>query len=251
MSGSKKLSFLKQTFDILFDRAPCMMHMLNDVGTIVRVNPKWLETLGYTRGKVVGRRSVEFLTEESRQRAVKEILPHFWRAGSARSVECQFVASDLRRLPLLLDAEALTDGAGKHFSIAAIYPEDELSQWNGARNTLEALGALLGVQNQLQSLLANGSYEYPGSAMHTGQSQLGAATGPPLTSQVVGEMLERADDVSTSLRGLVRTQEERLDTATEQLQELLLEVRGLGRALRELVDVAAAHVGSEEKPGPR
>ena len=76
------------------------------------------------------------------------------------------------------------------------------------------------------------------------------SVGLPLTGEAVGEMLERADDVSASLRGMLRTQEEWLDTAAEQLQELLLEVRGLGGTLRELVDVVAAGVKSEERRGP-
>ena len=243
----KELNLLKRSSDILFDRAPSMMHMLNEKGMIVRVNAQWLDTLGYKRDEVVGRRSVEFLTAESRERAVEETLPLFWRVGSVRSVGYQFVASDLRRLPVLLDADALTDDDHGRFSIAAIYAGEDTSEWNGARNTLKALGEILGVQTKLQTLLSKGGQEHPGSAMQTQGGSLGPSARAPLTSQFVGELLERADDVSASLRGMLRAHEEWSGTATEQQQELLLEVRNLGGTLRELVDVVAAGVESEER----
>ncbi len=242
----RELNLLKRSSDILFDRAPSMIHMMNEKGVIVRVNPQWLDTLGYKRDEVVGRRSVEFLTEESRERAVEETLPLFWSVGSARSVGYQFVASDLRRLPVLLDADALTDDGDKRFSIATIYAGEDPSEWKGARNTLRALGDILGVQAKLKALLSNGSQGYPGSARQTRGRLLGPPARAPLTSQSMGELLERADDVSTSLRGMLRTHEEWLGTATEQQQELLLEVRSLGGTLRELVDVVAAGAESEE-----
>ena len=177
-------------------------------------------------------------------------MPLFKRVGSARSVGCQFVASDRVRLPLLLDAEALTDQKSRRVSVAAIHAPEDPVQWKGARNTLEALRELLGVQAKLQTLVSHGSLEYPGLALQTEERPVEPSVGLPLTGEAVGEMLERADDVSASLRGMLRTQEEWLDTAAEQLQELLLEVRGLGGTLRELVDVVAAGVKSEEHRGP-
>ena len=245
-----ELRLLRRTSDILFNRAPCMMHMLDQGGRIANVNQQWLDTLGYKRDEVVGRRSVEFLTKESREQLVEEAMPLFKRVGSARSVGCQFVASDLVRLPLLLDAEALTDHAGRRVGVAAIYAPEDPVQWKGARNTLEAIRELVGVQNKLQTLVSHGSLEYPGLAMQTEERPVEPSAGPLPASEIMGEMLERADDVSASLRGMLRTQEDSLDTAAEQLQELLLEVRGLGGTLRELVDVVAAGVKSEERRGP-
>ena len=247
----KEIRLLKRSSDILFNRTPYMMHMLNDKGRIVSVNPQWLETLGYKRREVVGRPSIEFLTEESRERAVEETLPLFWRVGSARSIGYQFVKSDLGRLPVILDADALTDERGKPFTIAAICPSEDVSQWNGARNTLEGLGDILGVQSKLKILLSKGSHEYPGPATQAEGRSFEPSATAPLTSQFMGELLERADDVSSSLRGMLRMQEEWLSTAAEQLQELMLEVKSLGGTLRELVDAAAAGAEFEERPETR
>ncbi len=244
----KELRLLRSASDILFHRAPCMMHMLNAKGKIVKVNQQWLSVLGYKENEVVGRRSSDFLTKESRDRAVEETLPLFWRVGSARSVGYQFVTKGLRRLPVLLDAEALTDKAGNRFSAAVIYPNEDLSNWNEARHTLEAFSEISGVQNNLEILSSHEPHKYWGSGMQTERHPLGPLPTSPITSHVLGEFLERADDVSASLRGLVRTHEELLDIATNQLQELSLEVKSVGRTLKELVDVVATRLESEEPP---
>ena len=79
----------------------------NRGGRIVRVNRRWLQRLGYKRREVIGRMSVEFLTEESRVWAVRETLSLFWRVGSARSIGYQFVTNEGGVLDVLLDAEAV------------------------------------------------------------------------------------------------------------------------------------------------
>ena len=68
-----------------------MMHSLGPDGRLIKVNRLWLQTLGYDWEDVQGRKSTEFLTEESRLWASHDTLPLFWRVGSARSVGYQFV----------------------------------------------------------------------------------------------------------------------------------------------------------------
>ena len=89
--AKKALEAVNRYMDVVFDRAPLMMHSLTKDGTIVRVNRRWLEKLGYKRDEVLGRKSIEFMTDESHARAVKDTLPLFWRVGSARSVGYRFV----------------------------------------------------------------------------------------------------------------------------------------------------------------
>lgn len=50
----------------LFNRQiPAMMHSIDAEGRIVTVSQKWLDVLGYSEEEVLGRRSTEFMTEES------------------------------------------------------------------------------------------------------------------------------------------------------------------------------------------
>ena len=127
--AKKALEAVNRYMDVVFDRAPLMMHSLTKDGTIVRVNRRWLEKLGYKRDEVLGRKSIEFMTDESRARAVKDTLPLFWRVGSARSVGYRFVPKNGHVFDVLLDAEASTTASGRLLSYAAIRSAHDLRQW--------------------------------------------------------------------------------------------------------------------------
>ena len=80
-----------ETFDMLFDRAPVMMHATDGEGRLIRVNRLWLRRMGYEKDEVLGHKSTEFLTAESRQRAINDTLPLYCRVGCARSVGYKLV----------------------------------------------------------------------------------------------------------------------------------------------------------------
>lgn len=96
----------------LYRNTPAMMHSINEKGVIVEVSDFWLKALGYERNEVIGRKSVEFLTEESRALAEDYALPAFWRNGSVYNVEYQFVRKDGTLIDALLSAELVTDQNG-------------------------------------------------------------------------------------------------------------------------------------------
>ena len=85
---------LAKTYDSLFEIAPVMLHSIGADGKLLKVNQKWLEELGYESEEVLGRKSTDFLTAESRARAVALMLPWFWKYGKASNVGYQFVAKD-------------------------------------------------------------------------------------------------------------------------------------------------------------
>ena len=60
----------------LYNGTPAMMHSMDRDGLIVNVNDTWLRTLGYGRDEVLGRNSLEFLSETSRRIAEETVLPH-------------------------------------------------------------------------------------------------------------------------------------------------------------------------------
>ncbi|MBI5512943.1 MAG: PAS domain S-box protein [Deltaproteobacteria bacterium] len=96
----------------LYDRAPVMLHSIDARGRLVSVSDAWLAALGYRRDEVLGRSSVEFLSEASRRKAVEEVLPAFFVTGVCTDVEYQFVRRDGRMLEVLLSAVAERDAAG-------------------------------------------------------------------------------------------------------------------------------------------
>ena len=61
----------------LYNDTPVMLHSIDHDGRLISVSDYWLALLGYERNEVIGRRSVEFLTEKSRRQALEIDLPRF------------------------------------------------------------------------------------------------------------------------------------------------------------------------------
>jgi len=70
---------------------PAMLHSINERGRLISVSDAWLEKLGFARSEVIGRRSTDFLTPESREWAVREVLPEFFRRGRCDNIRYQMV----------------------------------------------------------------------------------------------------------------------------------------------------------------
>ena len=85
----------------LFTNVPIMLHSIAEDGRLLAVNQRWLEVLGYAEEEVLGRKSIEFLTEESRE-AAAGYLPKFWKDGTAYDVPYQFVKKNGEIVDVLL-----------------------------------------------------------------------------------------------------------------------------------------------------
>lgn len=93
-------------------RMPAMMHAIDARGEVVDVSDLWLEKMGYRREEVLGRKSVEFLTPDSRRRALENYLPDFFASGAVREVAYQFVRKDGDLMEVLLSASSEYDSDG-------------------------------------------------------------------------------------------------------------------------------------------
>ena len=104
----------------LYQDAPVMMHSIDNNGVLLSVTQHWLTTLGYSRDEVLGRKSVEFLTEESQRYAVNEVLPAFFRTGRCNDVAYQMRAKDGSVHDVLLSASLQRDADGKPVKTLAV-----------------------------------------------------------------------------------------------------------------------------------
>lgn len=100
---------------------PAMLHSIDSEGRLTFVSDMWLMKLGYRREEVIGRKSSEFLTAESREHAVLDVLPVFFKTGHCENVEYQMVCKDGRIIDVLLSG-VLLDGPPKvgRISVAVI-----------------------------------------------------------------------------------------------------------------------------------
>lgn len=100
---------------------PAMLHSIDEKGRLVSVSDAWLAKLGYTRDEVLGRLSSEFLTAESREHAVRNVLPEFFRLGHCENVQYQMVRKDGGVIDVLLSGVLASDPFGHgRISLAVI-----------------------------------------------------------------------------------------------------------------------------------
>jgi diguanylate cyclase (GGDEF)-like protein/PAS domain S-box-containing protein len=83
---------------------PAMVHSIDEKGRLISVSDAWLSKLGYAREEVLGRLSSDFLTAASRDYAVREVLPEFFRTGRCENVPYQMVRKDGTIIDVLLSA---------------------------------------------------------------------------------------------------------------------------------------------------
>ena len=110
----------EERFRLNYQKTPVMMHSINQVGELVEVSDYWLKVMGYQRPEVIGRRSTEFLTEDSRRYAERVNLPKFFEEGEAWDVHYQFVTKSGEVLDVLMSAVAEYDQQGEYLRSLAV-----------------------------------------------------------------------------------------------------------------------------------
>ncbi|MFZ2870573.1 diguanylate cyclase domain-containing protein [Zavarzinia sp.] len=115
-----RLADKTERFRSLYEHTPAIMHSIDAEGFIVSVSAAWLRRLGYEKSEVIGRRSTDFLTPESRRFAFEEVMPRFWRDGHVEDVPYRMVAKDGRLIDVLLSAVWETDAQGNRLRTLAV-----------------------------------------------------------------------------------------------------------------------------------
>lgn len=100
----KALYESERRFRAMVNKAPVMMHSTDETGKLIRVSDHWLETMGYLREEVIGRKSTAFLTPESLQFVDRVSYPRFLKLGWCKNVPLQFVKKDGQSIDVLLSA---------------------------------------------------------------------------------------------------------------------------------------------------
>lgn len=122
----------KERFRSLYRSTPVMMHSIDEDGVIVDANEFWQPVMGYRPEEVIGRRTIEFMTEESRTYAKESVLPAFWRDGFCKDIPYQFIRKNGDIIDVRLSAVvSLSIEDGKRRSLACVI--DVSNQANAER----------------------------------------------------------------------------------------------------------------------
>jgi diguanylate cyclase (GGDEF)-like protein/PAS domain S-box-containing protein len=110
---SRRLAESERRFRTLYQNTPVMLHSIDPAGRILNVSNYWLQTLGYRREEVVGRRLSDFLSEKSRRFAEDTVLPEFFRAGFIKDIPHQMLKKTGEIMHVLVSAIAEYDDEGQ------------------------------------------------------------------------------------------------------------------------------------------
>jgi len=108
----RALARSERRFRELYHQTPVMLHSIDRAGRLLAVSGFWLQCLGYAEQEVLGRPSTDFLTQASREYALKEVLPEFFRTGVCRNIPYQVVKASGEVIDVLLSAVAEMDEQG-------------------------------------------------------------------------------------------------------------------------------------------
>ncbi|MCH8901479.1 MAG: PAS domain S-box protein, partial [Chloroflexi bacterium] len=131
----------EERYRSLYTKTPGMLHSIDASGRLVEVSDRWLEVLGYERSEVIGRKSTDFLTAESRQYAETVSLPKFWKTGRVRDVAYQFVKKNGEIVDVLLSAIGERDLEGNVVRTLAVL--DDITERKQAEAALRLQSAAL------------------------------------------------------------------------------------------------------------
>ena len=92
--------------DVVMREWTIMAHSIDADGILLNVTQTWADRLKYKPRDLIGRKSVDFLTPQSRLLAETKYLPEFFESGSLSSVRYDFVDGDGDVVPVIMHAQA-------------------------------------------------------------------------------------------------------------------------------------------------
>jgi PAS domain S-box-containing protein len=91
-----------ERYRALYENAPVMLHSINREGRVLHVSDYWLEVMGYERDEVIGKETVEFLTDHSRKFMADVVFPQVLKSGECKDVPLRYARKDGSGIDVLL-----------------------------------------------------------------------------------------------------------------------------------------------------
>jgi formate hydrogenlyase transcriptional activator len=100
-------------FRILYNNAPVMLQACDFETRIFSVNQYWLQTMGYQWHEVMGRQTLEFMTEATRNAVNRKVLPILRQDGTIHDFEYQLIKKSGEVIDVALTAVSDLDEDGR------------------------------------------------------------------------------------------------------------------------------------------
>lgn len=118
--AEKKLRQSEEKYRSIYHNTPAMLHSIDRNYRLLRVSDYWLETTGYTREEVIGKKLTDFFTEQSKKLAEEKILPEFFKHGVTNNVHYQFVKKNGEIIDIILSCYGIRNEEGEVVETLAI-----------------------------------------------------------------------------------------------------------------------------------
>ena len=145
----QQLQTTEQRLHRLYARTPAMLQSNDRQGRLISVSDAWLQTLGFQRQDVLGRRFIDFLTPASALRAREVIIPRSLRDGRCDDVDLQAVTRDGRVLDVRMSLVWEYDEHGEPDHTMAVLQDVTESNQLVARSHFAEHDPLTGLPNRV------------------------------------------------------------------------------------------------------
>ena len=211
---SAALSLTHQCYLSVFENAPVTIHSVDHQFKIKQVNRRWLEKLGYEKAEVLGRKALDFKSEESRQRTEDDVRPLLLRAGATRGIKYRFMRKDGVALDVVSDSDLCFHGCC--FACVAMRDgSDDPSLWRQSSTFLETLSLLSAVRDRLLLTVSPEVDVVAAPLPPVGLLDSGASWGAGLENKALGALVEASRDTAANLRAMARIHADWRDMALE------------------------------------
>lgn len=154
IESRKKLEQSEEKFKALYNNTPALFSSAGKSGKIIEVGDYFLEKSGYSKEEVIGKNSLEFLTEKSKKYALKNVLPSYIKKGFCRDIPFEFVKKDKKVLEVLFSSIAVKDKKGQY--LKSVMSMNDVTKIRKTERELKASEAkVIEAARQYQSLFQN------------------------------------------------------------------------------------------------
>jgi PAS domain S-box-containing protein len=136
-TAEEELKLSSERYRSLYNNTPVMLHSLDNDYRIVSVSKYWLETMGYERMEVIGRRFEEFMVPSSRKQLKETVCGEYLKTGACREVAHEVVRKDGTKMDILLSLMAEYDKSGEITRTLAVMVD--VTERKRARKEIEQL----------------------------------------------------------------------------------------------------------------
>lgn len=112
-SAAQALQHSERRYRSLYQHTPAMLYSCDPEGRILTVNEVWLRAMGFLPSEVLGEMADKFMSQESAQQFVNQIIPQLAEYGACQNIRQQLINKHGAAVDVLMTAAQEMDEVGR------------------------------------------------------------------------------------------------------------------------------------------